>query len=211
MVVTTRIIPSLGLRKKSDAVLDEYAKQRIANITLSIAGFPGLTPTMSDLTEIEVAFADAISKLGPESGHSAKLNRDAARETLELGLQNCAQNCAEISGTNEANYALSGFGMKAKPVRITALSAPEKLAFKQGPFDGSVYGTFKGVKNAASYELWVGKTSDTSTWTKFNVNSGSPILLTDLTPLSVYFGRCRAIGARNIKGEWSPVVEFKVI
>ena len=210
-MVVSRIIPSLGLRKKSDAALDEYAKQRIDNLTTNKLKFPGLVPDAIALAVLEQAFADAIRKLGPEGGHSATLNRDTARNNLEIGLQTCAQNCAEISGSSEYNYSLSGFGMKQKPVKVTSLPAPDKLAFKQGPLDGSVYGTFKGVKNAKSYELWVGKTSDTTTWTMFNINSGSPVLITDLTPLSIYFGRCRAIGARNIKGEWSPVIEFKVM
>jgi len=108
-------------------------------------------------------------------------------------------------------YLLTGFGIKANPVRVTALEVPQNLKFKQGPIEGSVYAHFKGVKNAGSYEVWVSTNNNPSTWTMFSSSKGAPIMVTDLTPMTVCHGRCRAIGARGIKSDWSESVSFKVM
>ena len=196
---------------KTDAEVSEYAKQRIVSLTNNSASFPGLTPTVAELTTLWSDYNEALGQVGSEGTKSATTIKNQKRLLLENGLSTCAQNCSEIAGSNVALYQLSGFGMKNKGVPVTHFSAPENLSFRQGPMDGSVFATFKGIKNAASYEVMVGTTNDPSTWTKTTVNRSSRMLITDLTPLTQYYGCCRAVGARNIKGEWSEMVSFDVV
>ena len=210
-MVINRIIPSLGLAKKSDAELAEYASQRIDNLTVNKLKFPGLTPDALALQDLLTTFNVAVKKMSTAPSRQATKDRDTARVALELALTNCSQNCAEIANGNDLLFLLSGFGIKSKGTRVSSLEIPQGLTFKQGPAEASVYANFKGVKNAASYEVVVGTSSNPATWTKVTVNRSSRMLITDLTPLTQYYGRCRAIGARNIKSDWSAVVEFKVM
>ncbi len=209
--VITRIIPSLGLKYISDSAIATYAQQRIAALTENEASFPGLNPSIVDLQDACNAYSEASSKTGPEGTRSATATKNICRKQLDYLLTQCALSCAYIANSNEAIYLRSGFRIKSSGTRITELEIPKNIKFKQGPFEGSVYVSFKSVQNAGSYEVQVGIDPTASSLTIVNTNKGSKILITDLKPLSIYWGRCRAIGARNIKSPWSHMVRFVVM
>lgn len=210
-MVINKIVPSLKLSTKTDAEFLEYAQGRVLNLQTNTAKFPGLVPTpdiLASQTE-SLNVAMRIAEANPGKSNTAAKNN--ARVLLHTSLSMAAQNCADIAGNNEALYFLSGFGMKNKAVPVNTLETPAGLIFKQGPMDGSVYATFKPVKHARSYEVWVGATNNPANWTKVAVKTSTRMLITDLTPMTICFGHCRAIGSREVTSDWSQIVEFKVM
>ena len=212
VIIKTRIVPALGVGTMTDSSLSDYAAQRVSNINLNGATFATLKPSVSEVNDILIAYDKSLALVGKTGTPSDTNTKNENRVALENILIECANAASMLCGKDVSMYLLTGFGMKSKPVRVTALDVPKNLTFKQGSIDGSVNAQFKGVKNAGSYEVWVGaSSSNPSEWTMFSSSKGSPILITDLTPLTVCYGRCRAIGARGIKSDWSEVVSFKVM
>ena len=194
-----------------DSSLSDYAAQRVSNIKSHPAEFLTLKPSADDINALLIAYDKSLALVGKTGTPSDTNTKNENRALLEIKLNDCAAAASLLAGSNISLYLLTGFGMKSKSSPVTALEIPQILNFKQGSFDGSVYATIKPVKYAKSYEMCVGTTNNPATMTKVTVKSSSPILITDLTPMTVYFGRCRAIGARNVTSDWGQIVEFKVM
>jgi hypothetical protein len=207
VVIVKSIIPALGLSKKSDSALNTYAGERINDLTVNEDSFTGLKPTVADVTAQRLKFSGALDKQqkGNKSTTTAKNNERAKLEQL-LTLQ--SQNCAEIADGNVELYQLSGYGIKSKGSPSGQLDAPRDFRVMNGE-SGSINCKFKGVDNNHGYELVV--TNEDGSITKVITDSGSPVTVYDLTPLKRYKVKCRATGARGIKGEWTPELTISVI
>ncbi len=208
---TVLITPALGLKFMTDGALGDYAMQRVESLTENSASFPGLSPTPVELKAITDTYMNAMAKCGVDATKSDTSIKNTYRNLLEKILTLSAQSCASIANGDLSLYLLSGYGYKGKGRRTTELDTPTTLRYKQGPFEGSVYLLFKSVKNARSYEVRIGANDNVESWTDYTISSGSPVLMTDLKPLSIYYVRLRAIGARNIKSGWTSVMQVKVM
>ncbi len=210
MIASKRIMPAIGLKYITDADIASFTAQRITNLTENAAAFPGLNPSVADLSAALSQYESALAEAGVNGKRSATYAKNSWRKQLDYLLMQCALSCAAIADS-EAVFLRSGFRIKSKGSRITFLESPANLNFKFGPFEGSIYACFNSVKNAGSYEVRVGIDANDQSFTTANSNKGCRILITDLKTLSVYYGKCRAIGTNNIKSPWSPVVQFKVL
>ncbi len=211
-ITIPRIIPSLKLRQMTDGAIGDYAAQRVTSLTANDATFGGITPSAADVNLVLVNFNSALAQTGVDGTPSDTSIKNAIRMQLEIILMQCANACSDVAAGDEGVFLLSGFGIKSKPTRVTSLETPTNLRFMQGSMDGTMMAKFKGVKNAGGYEVCCGTNPATpDSWTMFSTSKGSPVMITDLTSMTVCYGRCRAIGSRGIKSDWSAVVEFKVM
>ncbi len=187
----------------SDSALNIYASQRIDDLTLHSASFPGLVPAPDEIAALNAVFHTALQnqRRGDKSTTTAKNN---ARIALERQLLIEATNCAEIADGDLEKYQLSGFGSKSKGTAYGKLPSPENFQAMQGNQSGSMVCKFDGVKGNHGYELSI--VSEDGSITKVATNSSSPVIVAELAPLKRYTVKCRAIGARNSGGYWSAEV-----
>lgn len=211
MTTSMIITPALGVKFFTDGGIRDFARQRIGNLTEHAAAFPDLSPSPVELELITDEYHDALKLCGVDATRSQTTIKNEKRRALEKALTLSAHGCAQIADNSLSHYLLSGFRYKGQGTKTTKLEVPVNMRYKQAPFDGSVYILFKSVRNARSYEVGIGENADPDTWTDYNINSGTPVLMTDLKPMSIYYVRSRAIGARNIKSAWSSTVQIKVI
>ena len=210
MIATKRIVPAIGLKYISDSDVTIFTAQRIRDLTEHAAAFPGLNPSVATLAAALSEYEQAMAAVGVMGNPSATTRKNNWRKHLDYLLMQCALNCASIADS-EAVYLLSGFNIKRHGTRITSLETPANLQFKLGPISGSVYASFKSVKNAGSYEVSVSQIANHESLTIVNSNKGCRLLIFDLKPLSSYYGKCRAIGTNNIKSPWTSVIKFPVV
>lgn len=210
MTTPAIITPALGLKFFTDSEISVFANGRILNLTENASSFPNLSPTVSGLANITSQYDNVLKMCGVDASRSITSAKNVKRRELERTLTLCAFSCAQIADNDEARYLLSGFNYKSKGARTTELDSPDNVRYRQAPFDGSVYLLFKRVKNAGSYEINM-RENNNDTWSIITSAAASPVLITDLKQLSIYFVRCRAIGARNIKSPWSSTVQIKVM
>lgn len=211
MITTAIITPALGLKFYTDSDIAAFARQRIVNLTENAASFPNLSPSTVELTEITEEYTNALESCGKDATRSDTNRKNVKRRELEKVVSLCALSCSQIADGDLSLYLLSGFSSKVQGSRITELDFPHNIRYKQGPFDGSVYVLFKNVKNARSYEINLAENNNSDSWNTFVSGTVSPVLITDLKPMTIYNIRCRAMGARNIKSAWSNVTQVKVI
>ena len=103
-----------------------------------------------------------------------------------------------------AKYQLCGYGSKSKGTAYGTLPAPANFRAMHGTQSGCMVCKFDGVKGNHGYELSI--VSEDGSVTKVATNSSSPIIVTELAPLKRYTVKCRAIGARNMGGDWTTEV-----
>jgi hypothetical protein len=202
------ITPALALRRIMDSDLNVFAMERINDLELYGDQFPGLTPTVDKLKTNQQDYSTALGNLhrGDKSSTTAK---NIARAKLEKTLTLIADNAAEIADDDIQKFQLLNFPIKSKGVPAGILAAPKDFNVKIGSSSGSIECRFKGVINNHGYEVEVrneeGKAVATAS------GSSSPVLVSELEPLKIYHVRCRAIGAKNIKGDWTAYVIVSVI
>ncbi len=206
-MINTLIQPKLGLSKKTDAALLEYANNIVVKLELHESSFPGI-----DIDALKAARDNYNAKLSvvQHGTPAATAAKNDARVVLENILRNTANDCAAIADGNEALFLLSGFEIKSKPTPSGLLPAPDKFNIKVGPFDGSLEVIFKSVKNAYSYEIFYGENLDNpDSWTKFKVTTAGRIVIGELQSGVFYSARVRAVGTKGKKGTWSEIVTRK--
>jgi hypothetical protein len=212
MVRSKVITPKLSLAHRSDANLAEFTSQCISNLTENAAAFAGMNPTLAALTQHYTDFTTALESCGRAGNPATTAAKNQAREILCRTLTHCAQSCSEIAGDSIALFQRSGFGMKSKGSRMTEIECPSAINITQGPFEGTVYCSFKSIAGARSYEIRFGKISEKlEGWNMMNTTSGRKCLISDLQSLSRCYLRIRAIGPHGLVSEWSNAVEFKVL
>lgn len=206
------LVPKLQLAHKSDAHIAEFASQRINSLTENAVAFPGLSPTVIEVTAAYENFVSAMEACGTSGNRTNTMAKNDMREILCNNLTWVAQSCIEIANGDATLFGLSGFDLKAKAQRITSIDCPANIKVTPGPFDGSVYCSFKLVEHARCYEIQYGNNqADMETWSSLITSSSRKNMLTDLTPMSYGYMRIRTIGPRTISSEWSTVIQFKVV
>lgn len=206
-MVISLIQPKLGLRKKTDAALLEYAGQIINALTIHTASFPGVD--VAALEALRDKYFDALDKV-KHGTPSDTLTKNNIRLELENALRSVAYQCAEIAGSDEALFLKSDFQIKSKPTPSGLLEAPKNFDLKVGALEGTLEAKFKGVKNANAYEIYFGKyNTDPETWTLLRVTTAGKNMISDLESNVLFSARVRAVGAKGKKGEWSEIVSRK--
>jgi hypothetical protein len=212
MKKTMVITPSLKLSRKSDGKLAEYCAQCINSLTENAAAFTNMNPTTAELNTAYKNFVTAMEICGRNGNPANTSAKNSTREVLCSIITWCAQSCSEIAQNDTALFELSGFSTKAKPQRTTQVSCPTDLQITQGPFDGSVYCSFQPSAGARCYEIQYGTNpTNTADWSTMTSTTARRCMIADLSTMTRYYMRIRAIGPRNICSEWCNTTEFRVL
>jgi hypothetical protein len=212
MVKSKVITPKLALAHKPDGHLAEYCAQCINTLTENAVAFPNMSPSLATLVQHFADFTIALESCGRSGNPATTAAKNQAREILCFTLTHCALSCSEIAGDNNALFQLSGFQAKSKGTRRAAIDCPSGITITQGPFEGTVYCSFKAVAGARCYEIQFGKDlSAIANWDYMNTTAARKCLISDLPQLSRCYLRIRAVGTRSLVSEWSSITEFKVL
>ena len=206
-MITTLIQPKLGLSKKTDAALLEYANNIITSLDLHAASFPGADIAGLKTSRDTYTAKLAVVKNGTPSQTVAKNN---ARTVLENNLKSVANDCAEIADGNEEIFLRSGYEIKSKPTPSGMLPSPKIIDLSVGSMEGTLMFQFKGVPNANAYEVNYGLFStEPDTWTMLSVTTAGKNLIGELKSNEKYSVRVRAVGTKGKKGIWSDIITVK--
>lgn len=212
MVKSRVITPKLALAHRSDGNLAEFVAQRINSISENAAVFSDMYPALATLKQHYADFKTALENCGSSGNRAVTSAKNDAREVLCTTMIRCAQSCSEIAGDDQTLFSLTGFDVKSKGTKLTAIGIPDVLKIAQGSFEGSIYCSFAAVKGARNYEINFGKSIDNmNDWDSMFTSSSRKVLITDLPSLSKCYLRIRALGPRCLMSEWSTVTEFKVL
>ncbi len=202
------LIPRLGLRLMRDADLLIFAH----NIVIALHNNPSFPGVQADVALMK-AQADVFEaakdnvKHGP-AGAAALKNEE--RVKLESMLKNLANQCVIEAAGNEAVFLSSAFELRRRAQPHNELSTPENFDVTSLADPGKVKVTFKRVKGAFSYELWVAKSGQ-----DFELHSlltgGRNNVVSNLDSFSMYRFRLRASGKNGIKSSFGEIVEVPVL
>jgi hypothetical protein len=183
----------------TDSDLDEFANI-VAQCLANSAAFPTPPVKPADLTALDVTFRDAIAAATRDPQDTAA--KDKAREAVLDALRKNANYVESIANhdlemllssgyyANSTNHAQSPLD----PPAITELSnlAGTQLLLRVTP-----------VTNARSYQVQTSLNGN-GAWAEAGIyTQARRIVLTNLTPGTVYNARARAIGGSTGYSDWS--------
>jgi hypothetical protein len=195
---------SLGVSKKKDSQLDDYATNIVIKTTANAATFPGQTANVAAVGAAQVNFHESLS-VSKGNGLAATADKKAKRVILEAALRVLALAIQAIPGMTAATARLSGFDViesgphapvaTNKPV-IGGLSnvAPGKLGVKVTAPDG-----YKSLE----FQTTVGTAEPVRCGT---FPSTRDVVLEDLPSLQLHAVQCRAVFGGKRYSEWSEPV-----
>jgi hypothetical protein len=222
-----KIIPRLFLKLMSYEAFNDFVIFIISMMTGNI-NFPVTNPTMAALVAKSNAYNTIVLACKEGMGNKVqRQQRKQLRAELHTMITDLAYDVATLSLGDLAIYLTSGFDYKRPRVPAGDLTAPgnNRLAYNES--SGQLVNRHNKVQGAILYAVMVGITavpdngSVTSAmvsgpvpgptpgqnWWLAGVSSSTTFTINGLTPGTVYYTRCCAIGRGGSKvGPWSSVV-----
>jgi hypothetical protein len=167
--------------------------------------FTSLPFTLAQLTALLKAFQDANNNMVVGGGSNLTALRDEAWEALLVALRKTAAYVQSVSLDSLSTLLSSGFQAVPDPSPSGPLEAPTVLKVAN---NGStqVLLSLSRVINANSYETRL-STDGGKTWVSGGISSQARrIVLTNLTPGTVYCIQARALGGSTGQSDWCPQV-----
>jgi hypothetical protein len=220
-----KIIPRLLLSKKTFAAFDEFVATIIAMLTGNV-NFPITEPPLPTVQAKAEEYHDAV--VAAENGNKQQRQfRKQKRDELHTVVTDLAWDIASRSDGDLAIYLTSGLDYKRPRTPAGDLTAPanNRLAYTKN--SGELVNRHNKVKGALLYVVMVGITAVPADvpvaammaagpvpgptpgqdWWLAGVSSSTKFTITGLTPGTMYYTRCLAIGSGGDKiGPWSSVV-----
>jgi hypothetical protein len=220
-----KIIPRLLLSTKTFAAFDEFVATIIAMLTGNI-NFPITEPPLAAFQAKADEYHDAV--VAAENGNKQQRQfRKQKRGELHIMTTDLAWDVASRSSGDLAIYLTSGFDYKRQRVPAGDLSAPANNRLGYTENSGELINRHNKVKGALLYVVMVGITAVPTDvpvtailasgptpgpapgqdWWLAGVSSSTKFTIKGLTPGTMYYSRCLAIGSGGSKvGPWSSVV-----
>ncbi|MCG3164618.1 MAG: hypothetical protein POELPBGB_00377 [Bacteroidia bacterium] len=222
-----KIIPRLFLKLMNYEVFDEFVKFIITMLTGNV-NFPVTNPTLADVQTKSDAYHAIVIICKDGNGNKVqRQQRKQLRDELHTMITDLAYDVATRSLGDLAIYLTSGFDYKRPRVPAGDLTAPgnNRLAYTEN--SGELVNRHNKVNGALLYVVMVGITAvppevsatamlasgpapgptPGQDWWIAGVSSSTKFTITGLTPGTMYYTRCLAIGSGGDKiGPWSSVV-----
>lgn len=198
--MTTNHKVSRDFANSPDPALDEFANT-VATKLQENSAFPAPPVTPANLLALDTAFRDAIAAAA-SGGPQETAAKNNARGALVDALRKDA-NYVEINASHDLETLLSSGYVAAStnhaqsPLDAPVITAIENLASTQ------LLLHVKRVTNARSYHVQF-STNGNGAWQEAGIfTQARRIVLTGLTPGTVYNMRVRAIGGSTGQSDWS--------
>jgi hypothetical protein len=129
--------------------------------------------------------------------------RDQKEEVWDTVITARANNCEAVTPNDLAALQSTGFPLRSAGAPIGDLPGPGDLRAQATAKEGEIDLRCNTVKGASSYE-WECRPHDTpnAPWTAIKSSTAAKILVSSLTPGTLYGFRVRAVGAAG-PGAWS--------
>ena len=199
MKKTKTIRVSLSFATLKDDEFNSFAILVIVCLKTN-ALFPNLPVTIINLTALQVAFQNALTA-SAQGGEPATAAKNEARDTLVVALRQTASYVQALAPTLTLSQVLSsGFDVVISNNTPAPLTQPVFTLDNSLTTQLAVYLT--AVPNAKAYQVQL--SSAPNAWQESGIYPNTKgIVLSNLTPGTVYNVRVRAIGGSTQYSEWS--------
>jgi hypothetical protein len=167
--------------------------------------FPNLPVSIAALTALQTAFQNAITAAA-QGGSVAIAARIEARDPLVSALRQLAAYVQSLAPTlTESQVLSSGFDVVNPNTTPSPLSQPVFTLDNSASTKLAVY--LQAVPNAKAYQVQIA--SGGGAWQEAGIYPNTKgIVLTNLTPGTIYDVRIRAVGGSTQYSEWSATVSL---
>ena len=195
----------LELRGKTVPEKLQLGANHITSMTGN-ASYPAGTRVPSDAVfqtaQDDLAAADA-AVLAAETTWKQKIQEREAKEIAwDTVITARANNCEAVTPNDLVALASTGLPLRATPAPIGQLPAPGDLRAEATDNEGEIELRCKTVTGASSYEWQCRLHTGSPPWEAVKTGTTVKILVSNLTPGTVYAFRVRAIGSAG-PGTWS--------
>jgi hypothetical protein len=185
----------------ADSDLDEFANI-VAQCLANNPAFPTPPVMPADLTALDVTFRNAIAAATGDPQDTAA--KEKAREALLDALRKDANYVESIANHDLETLLSSGYYANSTNHAQSPLDQPGVLELSNLAATQLLL-RVTPVTNARSYQVQT-NTNGNGAWTEAGIyTQARRIVLTSLTPGTVYNGRARAIGGSTGYSDWSKV------
>ncbi|MEA3186246.1 MAG: hypothetical protein QOD99_76 [Chthoniobacter sp.] len=189
---------ALSFARRIDTDLIAFTRNVIALMTGNTS-YPTPTPSLAALTASVDAFETAVHD-ALDGGKIVILTRNAARTELLSLLRQLAAYVQGHCGADVLTLVSSGFEAVRAPAPVGVLPAPQNLRLALTGMSGEMLLRFDRVANVANYSVQTA-TSPAGPWEDQDLSTSTRVLLSGLTPGTVYWARACANGSAGAS-EW---------
>ncbi len=222
-----KIIPRLFLKLMSYEGFDEFVNLIISMLTGNI-NFPVTNPSLAALVAKSNAYHTIVLICKDGNGNKVqRQQRKQLRSELHIMITDLAYDIATLSAGDLAIYLTSGFDYKRPRVPAGDLTAPGNNRLAYTELSGELVNRHNKVQGAVLYVIMIGTTPEPDNgsvtsaiasgpapgpmpgqnWWLAGVSSSTTFVIKELTPGTIYYTHCCAIGSGSTKvGPWSSVV-----
>jgi hypothetical protein len=206
--VKQKIKAIIGLDKLPEAavrdMLNSALKGVLANSNIFVKPPIDMNVFGADIAAFEASIPAALDGSKAAVAIKNKLKTVAVREYVQL-----AHYVELVSNGDRATFLLAGFQAASTARTAAAPETPSIDSVVPGPASGQSKVTFKRGKRALVHDFRYGVTPAggglPSTWTEIRLGSSKPLLVSNLTPGTVYTFQVRAQGRLSLT-DWSDPV-----
>ena len=169
------------------------------------AAFPNLPITLANLQTLLTAFQNAVNAMVQGGGQQATAVRDETRIALLDAFRKTGAYVQSVALNSLSTLLSSGFTNVSAPSAQTPLPAPTILLVANNGTT-KVLLRLSPITNARSYETRLSADGG-KTWISGGISSQARrIILSSLTPGTVYTIQARALGGSTGQSDWSTTV-----
>ena len=195
----TKLKVSLAYNSYPDAVLDELTTAIITGMTGN-ASFPAPTIPLATVTTLQTAFRTALAAAA-NGGTQLTAAKNQARKSLLDALDANAMYVQAIARYDLAMLLSSGYQAASTNRAQTQLPAPGIVSL-ENDLSTQMILRLTPINNAYCYEVQI--RTGTNAWQAAgSFTAARKIILTNLTPGTVYTVQARAIGGSTGYSDWS--------
>jgi hypothetical protein len=167
--------------------------------------FPNLPVAIATLTALQTAFQAAMTAVG-QGGMGTGAAQQEAREALVSALRQTAAYITSLVPTLTLSQILSS-GFDVINTNTTPYPLTQPVFTLDNSTSGQLFVYLQAVTNAKAYQVqW---STGNGAWQEAGIYPNTKgIVLTNLTPGTVYNVRIRAIGGSTQYSEWSATVSI---
>jgi Fibronectin type III domain len=194
---------NLGFAGYPDSDLDEFTSSVISCMTGN-ASFPTPPVALTDLAALQTAFENALAAAA-QGGTALTAAKNVARDALLTALRKIAAYVQGIAAQDSATMLTSGFGVNStnraqSPLNVPAIVSVTNEATTQ------LTVRLQPVDNAATYQVRASVNGGTAWLPTVDSTQARRIILSSLTPGTVYTVQSRAVGGATGYSDWSDPV-----
>lgn len=194
---------NLGFAELSDSNLDEFTSSVISNLTGN-ASFPTPPVALADLGALQTAFQNALVAAA-QGGRALTAAKNAARQALVAALRTNATYVQGIAAQDPAMMLTSGYNVNSTNRAQSPMDVPSVVSILNEATTQLTV-RLQPVNNAAAYQVRMSANGGAAWQPTVDSTQARRIVLSNLTPGTVYTVQSRAVGGSTGYSDWSDPV-----